>query len=81
VLLRLTYLGLTNTFALLQLLPMRDRDKDKDKDPAGNGCTMDHCPTANTNSGHCRATADCSPHRANTDHLGGLTRSLRFLSG
>jgi putative transposase len=28
VLLRLAYLGLTNTFALLRLLPMTDRDKD-----------------------------------------------------
>jgi hypothetical protein len=28
VLLRLTYLGLTNTFAMLRLLPMTDRDKD-----------------------------------------------------
>jgi putative transposase len=28
VLLRLAYLGLTNTFALLRLLPMSDRDKD-----------------------------------------------------
>jgi putative transposase len=28
VLLRLAHLGLTNTFALLRLLPMSDRDKD-----------------------------------------------------
>ena len=28
MLLRLAYLGLTNTFALLRLLPMSDRDKD-----------------------------------------------------
>jgi putative transposase len=28
VLLRLAYLGLTTTFALLRLLPMTDRDKD-----------------------------------------------------
>jgi putative transposase len=28
VLLRLAYLGLTNTFALLRLLPMTDQDKD-----------------------------------------------------
>jgi hypothetical protein len=30
VLLRLAYLGLTNTLALLRLLPMTDRDKDVD---------------------------------------------------
>jgi putative transposase len=28
VLLRLTYLGVTNAFAMLRLLPMTDRDKD-----------------------------------------------------
>jgi hypothetical protein len=28
VLLRLVYLGVSNTFALLRLLPMSDRDKD-----------------------------------------------------
>jgi putative transposase len=28
VLLRLAYLGLTNTFALLRLLPMSNQDKD-----------------------------------------------------
>jgi putative transposase len=31
VLLRLAYLGLTNTFALLRLLPMSDRDKAQDE--------------------------------------------------
>ncbi|MFJ5030037.1 hypothetical protein ACIQB5_18340 [Streptomyces sp. NPDC088560] len=28
MLLRLAYLGVTNAFAILRLLPMRDRDKD-----------------------------------------------------
>ncbi|GAB2969072.1 hypothetical protein [Saccharothrix stipae] len=28
MLLRLAYMGMTNTFALLRLLPMSDRDKD-----------------------------------------------------
>jgi hypothetical protein len=30
VLLRLAYLGLTNTFAMLRLLPMTDQDKDRE---------------------------------------------------
>jgi hypothetical protein len=68
VLLRLAYLGLTNTFALLRLLPMSDRDRTS----RSSRCARSQCCNGNSVAHGCdsvQPAGHCSPQSCTDYHV------------